>query len=52
MSISEWARKNGFHQQVVRDLLNGKLKGHRGVAHNAAVLLGIKEGEVNREGHA
>ncbi|OXC78596.1 hypothetical protein BSU04_10730 [Caballeronia sordidicola] len=28
-------------------MLQGRLKGKRGHAHNAAVLLGLKEGVVN-----
>lgn len=28
--------------QAARDLLRGQLKGHRGEAHRAAILLGLK----------
>jgi gp16 family phage-associated protein len=43
VTITNWALQNGIHHQVVRDLLTGKLKGHRGIAHQAAIKLGIKE---------
>lgn len=46
IAITEWAKANDVHHQVVRDLLDGKLQGHRGDAHRAAVLLGIKDGVV------
>jgi hypothetical protein len=32
--------------------MQGRLKGKRGHAHNAAVLLGLKEGVVNRDDEA
>lgn len=51
ISVTEWARQHGINRQVVFDLLRRKLKGRRGQAHAAAVLLGLKEG--NRpKGHA
>ena len=31
-TINSWARKNGLHQRIVADLIDGKLKGTRGVA--------------------
>jgi gp16 family phage-associated protein len=46
IAITEWALEHDVHPQVVRDLLDGKLQGHRGQAHRAAVLLGIKDGEL------
>lgn len=47
ISINSWAREHGVHHQIVRDLLDGKLKGHRGAAHRAAVLLGLKDGVIS-----
>lgn len=41
--ISEWCLAHGFNRYTVFDLLRGKRKGARGEAHEAAVLLGIKE---------
>lgn len=31
-TIASWAIKNGLHQKIVTDLIDGKLKGTRGVA--------------------
>lgn len=46
-SVSAWAAKHCLPRHVVEGLLSGKLKGRRGQAHNAAVLLGIKDGVVS-----
>ena len=46
VSFSEWARKNNVSVPAVYDLLNGRTIGRRGDAHKAAVLLGIKRGEI------
>lgn len=46
MSLAQFARLHGLNKNLVSDLLNGRKKGHRGEAHRAAVLLGIKEGEA------
>lgn len=34
--------ENDVSYQAARDLLRGRLAGHRGEAHKAAVLLGLK----------
>lgn len=31
-TIASWATKNGLHQKIVTDLIDGKLKGTRGVS--------------------
>lgn len=31
-SVNSWATKNGLHQRIVADLIDGKLRGIRGVA--------------------
>lgn len=31
-TVNSWAIKNGLHQRIVADLIDGKLKGTRGVA--------------------
>ncbi|WP_408503480.1 DNA-binding protein [Paraburkholderia sediminicola] len=49
VSISSWAVKHGIPRNIVNGVLQGRLKGKRGHAHNAAVLLGLKDGVVNRE---
>jgi gp16 family phage-associated protein len=48
ISISSWAVKHGIPRNIVNGVVQGKLKGKRGHAHNAAVLLGLKEGVVTR----
>lgn len=45
-SISSWALGKGLNPIVVYDVLSGRKQGVRGQAHRAAVLLGLKEGEV------
>jgi gp16 family phage-associated protein len=42
ISITEWAMKRGIPPSVVVDLLAGKTKAKRGMAHKAAVALGMK----------
>ncbi len=44
--VAAWARANGLPIRPVYDVLTGRNKGKSGMAHRAAVLLGIKEGEV------
>ena len=46
VSIAEFCRKYELNRNLVSDLLNGRKKGRRGEAHRAAVLLGIKDGQV------
>lgn len=53
-SISAWAKKNGYSPNMViailaDDEINPRLKCLRGDAHNIAVTLGLKAGEVSRE---
>ncbi|MCB6542310.1 hypothetical protein SDC9_60333 [bioreactor metagenome] len=51
-SVAEWAREHGLRPGVVYDLMLGRSAGKRGEAHRAAVLLGIKDGVVDRAGAA
>jgi gp16 family phage-associated protein len=46
LSISKWATRNRLNPNTVSDLLNGRKKGVRGESHRAAVLLGLKDGEI------
>ena len=46
IAFAEWARANGLQVPAVYNLLNGRTRGTRGDAHKAAVLLGLKEGEI------
>ena len=43
VNVSQLARDNGLPRLVLVDLLRGKRKGLRGQAHQAAVLLGLKD---------
>ncbi|WP_268799050.1 DNA-binding protein [Pseudomonas huanghezhanensis] len=45
-SIAQFSRDHGLNKNLVSDILNGRKKGRRGEAHRAAVLLGIKDGEI------
>lgn len=52
ISVSSWARKNNIPRSIVYGVLNGTRKARIGLGHKAAVLLGIKDGEiVEGEGH-
>jgi gp16 family phage-associated protein len=46
LTVSLWAAEHDIPRHVVAGVLQGKLKGRRGYAHNAAVLLGLKDGVV------
>ncbi len=46
VSPRSWALANGIKPFVVYQLLAGVSRGVRGQSHNAAVLLGLKEGEI------
>jgi len=49
LSIARWSLRNGFNPNTVSDLLNGRKKGVRGEAHNAAVALGLKRGVITTD---
>ncbi len=42
ISVTDWAKQNGFRPQQVYALLNGKTRGVRGSSHRVAVALGVK----------
>ncbi|MDH4763393.1 DNA-binding protein [Pseudomonas sp. CBMAI 2609] len=46
-SIADFCREHELDAFTVYQVLAGKKKGKRGMAHRAAVLLGIKDGEIN-----
>jgi gp16 family phage-associated protein len=46
ITISEWAKKNGFNPALVYVVLAGKRKCLRGKSHEIAIRLGIKEPTV------
>lgn len=46
LSISKWATFHRLNPNTVSDVLCGRKKGVRGESHRAAVLLGLKDGEI------
>jgi gp16 family phage-associated protein len=46
ISIAAWARQNNVSIRRVYDVLLGRTTGKYGEAHKAAVLLGMKDGEI------
>lgn len=46
ISIASWARANNLPRSVVYGVLNGTRKTRFGQGHKAAVLLGLKDGEI------
>lgn len=51
ISISQWARQHRLSEAIVSGVLRGEKKGLRGESHRAAVLLGIKDGLIEENGH-
>lgn len=46
ISVSQWCRENNCNQSLVYEILAGRKKCHRGMSHNIAVLLGMKDGLI------
>lgn len=46
ITAAAWARKHGVSPETVRGVILGRVKGRSGEAHKAAVLLGLKDGEI------
>ncbi|MFB4400916.1 DNA-binding protein [Pseudomonas inefficax] len=46
ISAKEWAEQHGLSPSTVYAVLNGQKMCLRGESHRAAVLLGIKDGEI------
>ena len=46
ITVAQWARAHGMHDSLVREVLAGRKKCLRGMSHNIAVLLGMKEGVI------
>lgn len=46
LSVRGWAIANGLQPSVVHSLLRGRTTGRIGESHKAAVLLGLKNGEI------
>lgn len=47
MTITGWARANGFKPHVAIAVLNGQRKGNYGEPHRIAVALGLKSGTID-----
>jgi gp16 family phage-associated protein len=41
-SVAEWSKSHGFNSRLVHHILNGR-NARRGVSHQIAVMLGIKD---------
>ncbi len=46
ISIADWSRKNGFTPELVYQVLGAKHIPFRGLSHQIAVKLGIKDGII------
>lgn len=46
LSVRSWALANNLAPSVVHSLLRGRTTGRLGASHKAAVLLGLKHGEI------
>ncbi|WP_063533486.1 MULTISPECIES: DNA-binding protein [unclassified Burkholderia] len=46
VSVSSWAKRHGLNPAVVHAVLKGTRQARIGQSHKAAVLLGLKEGEI------
>lgn len=46
ITAAAWAKKHCISPETVRGVLLGRIKGRSGEAHKAAVLLGLKDGEI------
>lgn len=44
ITIAQWSRENDAPHYLVREILAGRKKCLRGMSHNIAVLLGMKDG--------
>jgi gp16 family phage-associated protein len=49
LSLAEWARTHKVSYSLSYELLRGRIKGHHGQAHDIAVLMGMKHGQVRRK---
>ena len=45
-SVRQVAKEIGVSERIIFELLRGRIKGRRGKAHRAAVLLGMKDGVI------
>ena len=45
-TLTSWSLKNGLHQKIAADLIDGKLKGIRGVALETRLIIVEHFGDV------
>ena len=45
-TVRQVAKEIDVSERIIFDLLRGRIKGRRGKAHRAAVLLGMKDGVI------
>lgn len=46
ITITGWAKANGFARMTVVSVMLGRLAGHHGEAHRVCVALGLKKGRI------
>ena len=46
--FSAWSREHGFKPNLVYEVLRGRILCRRGKSHEIAVLLGLKDGEIEQ----
>lgn len=44
--IARWAREHQIPRDIAYAVLSGRCRGSYGAAHRAAVLLGLKDGQI------
>lgn len=47
VTVAEWADGEGYKRRTVYKVLGGRLNCDRGISHNIAVKLDIKDGDIN-----
>ena len=46
--LNHWALERGYQPSLVYEVLRGRIRANFGKSHEIAVLLGMKEGEIER----
>lgn len=47
-TFSSWAREHGYTNSLVFEVLRGRILAKYGKSHEVAVLLGLKDGTIER----
>lgn len=45
-TLTSWANRSGLHQRIITDLIEGKLKGTRGVSQENRLKMEITFGQI------